>query len=179
MNLLLVWGLILIILGIIGIVAPYYFALGSVVFFGSLLIAAGLMWAFYNLNSRHKGAGGWLKAFILIITGALFLLFPEQSLVVLGAFVLIYFLIDAFANFYLAVEYRGQLKSWFLMLLNGILDLVLAAILLYAMGQPKLLAQLLGILLGVSLLVDGIFALWYGWRLKVYYDKYKKLLESP
>ena len=178
MNLLLVWGLILILLGILGIVAPYYFAIGSVVFFGALLLAAGLMWAFYNLNSRHKGAGGWLKPFILIITGALFLLFPEQSLVVLGAFLLIYLLVDAFANFYLSVEYKERLSSWFLMLLNGILDLVLAGILLYFMGQPKLLAQIIGLLIGVSLLVDGIFALWFGWRLKVYYDKYRRILES-
>jgi len=178
MSLLLVWGLLLTILGILGIVAPYYFAIGSVVFFGALLLAAGLMWAFYNLNSRHKGAGGWLKPFILSLTGLLFLLFPEQSLVVIATFLLIYLLVDAFANLYLAIEYRDRLSSWFLMLLNGILDLVLAAILLYFMGQPKLLAQIIGILIGVSLIVDGIFALWFGWRLKVYYDKYKKILES-
>jgi len=178
MNLLLVWGVVLILLGILGIVAPYYFAVGSVVFFGALLISAGLMWIFYNLNSRHKGAGGWLKPFILILTGALLLLFPEQSLVVMAAFLLIYLLVDAFANFYLAVEYKDRLSSWFLMLLNGILDLVLAGIVLYFMGQPKLLAQIMGVLIGVSLLVDGIFALWFGWRLKVYYDKYKRILES-
>ena len=178
MNLLLVWGLILVLLGILGIVAPYYFAIGSVVLFGSLLLVAGLMWTFYNLNSRHRGAGGWLKPFILIITGALFLLFPEQSLVVMAAFLLVYLLVDAFANFYLAVEYKEKLSSWFLMLLNGILDLILAGILLYFMGEPKLLAQIIGLLIGVSLLVDGLFALWFGWRLKVYYDKYRRILEE-
>ena len=178
MNLLLVWGLILILLGIAAIVAPYYFAVGSVVFFGALMFTAGLMWVFYNLTSRHKGAGGWLKPLILVITGLLFMLFPEQSLLVMAAFLLVYLLVDAFANLYLGLEYRGKLSSWFLMLLNGLLDLVLAGILLYFMGQPKLLAWLIGILIGVSLLVDGIFALWFGWRLKVYYDKYRRLLEG-
>lgn len=178
MNLLLVWGLILILLGILGIVAPYYFAIGSVVFFGALMLTAGLMWTFYNLNSRHTGAGGWLKPFILTITGLLLMLFPEQSLIVIATFLLLYLLIDAFANLYLAIEYKGRLSSWFLMLLNGFLDLLLVGILLYFMGQPKVLAQLIGILIGVSLLVDGIFALWFGWRLKVYYDKYKRILEG-
>ncbi len=176
MNLLLVWGLILILLGILGIVAPYYFALGSVVFFGALMLTAGLMWAFYNLNSRHRGAGGWLKPFILTLTGLLLIFFPEQSLIVIAAFLLLYLLIDAFANLYLAIEYKSRLTSWFLMLLNGIVDLILAGILLYFMGQPKILAQLIGLLIGISLLVDGVFALWFGWRLKIYYEKYKRIL---
>ncbi|HIC09146.1 MAG TPA: hypothetical protein EYO62_03755 [Aquificales bacterium] len=178
MNLLIIWGLILILLGIIGIVAPYYFAIGSVVFFGSLLLTAGLMWAFYNLNSRHRGAGGWLKPFILTLTGLLLIFFPEQSLIVIAAFLLLYLLIDAFANLYLAIEYKSRLTSWFLMLLNGIVDLILAGILLYFMGQPKILAQLIGLLIGISLLVDGVFALWFGWRLKLYYEKYKRILEG-
>ena len=178
MNLLLVWGIILTLLGVAGILAPYYFAIFSVTFLGSLLVAGALMWIFYNLNTRHKGAGGWLKPFVMLVIGLLLLLFPQQSLVVLAAFVLIYLLVDAFANLYLVIEYKDRLSSWFLMLLNGMFDLILAGILLYFMGQPKELAQILGILIGVSLLIDGILALWFGWRLKVYYEKYKRILEG-
>ena len=178
MNLLLFWGFVLTILGILGIVAPYYFAIGSVIFFGALLIAAAVLWTFYNLNSRHKGAGGWLKPFILFVIGTILLLFPQQSIVILAVFILIYLLTDAFANLYFALEFKKRLSSWFLMLLNAFLDLILAAILVYFIQYPKMLTQIIGILIGVSLLVDGIFALWFGWRLKVYYDKYKKLVEN-
>ena len=165
-------------MGIAGIVAPYYFAIGSVVFFGALLVTAAIFWAFYHLNSRHKGAGGWLKPFILLVIGLILLLFPEQSIVILGVFILIYLLTDAFANFYFALEFKEKLSSWFLMLINAILDLILAAILVYFIQYPKMLAQILGLLIGVSLLIDGIFALWFGWRLKLYYDKYKRLVEE-
>ena len=178
MNLLLFWGAVLILLGIFGIVAPYYFALGSVIFFGALLVTAAFFWALYNLNSRHKGAGGWLKPFILFVIGTILLLFPQQSIVILAVFILIYLLTDAFANLYFALEFKEKLSSWFLMLLNAFLDLILAAILVYFIQYPKMLTQIVGLLIGVSLLVDGIFALWFGWRLKLYYDKYKRLVEG-
>ena len=178
MNLLIVWGLLLTILGIAALAFPYFFAIGSVMFFGALMVSAGLVWIFFHINARHGGAGGWLKPFILILIGALLLLFPEQSIVILSVFLLIYFLTDAFANFYFALEFKEKLASWFLMLLNGLLDLVLAGILVYFLPQPKVLAQIFGVLLGVSLLIDGIFSLWFGWRLKVYYDKYHRLLEN-
>jgi uncharacterized membrane protein HdeD (DUF308 family) len=178
MNLLIIWGLILTILGIVALVFPYFFAVGSVIFFGALMTAAGLIWSFYHINARHKGAGGWLKPFVLILIGAILLLFPEQSIVILSVFLLIYLLTDAFANFYFALEFKDRLASWFLMLLNCLLDLVLAGILVYFIPHPKMLAQIFGILIGVSLLIDGIFALWFGWRLKVYYDKYHRLIEE-
>jgi uncharacterized membrane protein HdeD (DUF308 family) len=178
MNLLLVWGLILLILGILAIVLPYYFAIGSVMFFGIILISAAFMWALYHISSRHTGAGGWLKPFALFVIGLILLLFPEQSLVVLATFILIYLLFDAFGSFYFALEFKGKLSSWFLMLLNGFLDLVLAVILLYFIQYPKLLGEIIGILIGASLIVDGIMAIWYGWRLKVYYEKYKRLIEG-
>ncbi|HID79652.1 MAG TPA: hypothetical protein EYH48_05755 [Aquifex aeolicus] len=178
MNPLLFWGAVLTLLGILGIVAPYSFALFSVTFLGGLLVSGALMWFLYNLNTRHRGAGGWLKPFIMLVVGLLMLLFPQQSLVVLASFVLIYLLVDAFANFYFALEYKDRLSSWFLMLVNGIFDLILAGILLNFMGEPKVLAQILGFIIGVSLLIDGILALWFGWRLKIYYEKYKKILEE-
>jgi len=177
MNLLIVWGLILLILGILAIALPYYFAIGSVMFFGVILLTAAFMWALYHINSRHTGAGGWLKPFALAVIGLLLLLFPEQSLIIFATFVLIYLLFDAFASFYFALEFKGKLSSWFLMLLNGLLDLVLAVILIYFIQNPKVLGQIIGVLIGVSLIVDGVFAVWYGWRLKLYYEKYKRIID--
>jgi uncharacterized membrane protein HdeD (DUF308 family) len=178
MGTLIFWGLALIVLGVLAVALPYYFTLSSVIVFGAILVASGLTWLFYNLQTRHGGAGGWVKPFILILIGALFLLFPEQSIVVLAVFLLIYLLTDAFGSFFLAFEYKGKLSSWFLMLLNGIVDLILAGILIYYLPNPKVLGQIFGILIGVSLIIDGTLLVWFGWRLKLYYDKYKKLLEE-
>jgi len=178
MNLLIIWGLLLLILGIVALVVPAVFTYSSLIFFGAVMFASGLMWVFFNLNSKHSGAGGWFKPFILILIGLLFMLFPDQTLVILSVFLLIYLLTDAFASFWLAIELKAKLKSWFLMLLNGFADLVLAAILIWALPHPKLLAQLFGIIIGVSLVIDGVLLLWYGWRLKIYIEKYKKLVAS-
>jgi uncharacterized membrane protein HdeD (DUF308 family) len=178
MNLLIIWGLLLLILGIVALVVPAVFTYSSLIFFGAVMFAAGLMWVFFNLNSKHTAAGGWFKPFILLLIGLLFMLFPDQTLVILSVFLLIYLLTDAFASFWLAVELKAKLKSWFLMLLNGFADLVLAAILIWALPHPKLLAQLFGIIIGVSLVIDGVLLLWYGWRLKIYIEKYGKLVAS-
>ncbi|NPB05449.1 MAG: hypothetical protein GXO08_03615 [Aquificae bacterium] len=178
MNLLIVWGLIILVLGIAALVAPYYFAVGSVVLLGSLLVAAGLFWLLFNLSARQRGAGAWLKPFILIVVGLVMLFFPEHTLVVLAALLLVYLLVDAFASLYLALELRPMLSSWFLMVLNALVDLVLAAVLLLYLPRPEDLARILGLLVGVSLVVDGLLALWFGWRLKRYYEKYKRLIEG-
>ena len=178
MGTLILWGLALIILGLLAIALPYYFAISSVVVLGAILVSSGLFWLFYHLQTKHTGAGGWVKPFISVLIGLLFLLFPERSLIVIGVFLLIYLLIDAFGSFFLAFEYRGRLNSWFFMLLNGIVDIVLAFILIYYIPNPKVLGQIFGLLIGISLLIDGLLVLWFGWRLKVYYDKYGKLLKE-
>ena len=178
MNLLIVWGLLLTILGFLALVAPYYFAISSVVVMGIFLILGALFWIFFNLNARHKGAGGWLKPFILLVIGLILTLFPQQTIVIVAVLLLVYLLVDAFANLYLAFEFKSMLSSWFLMLLNAIADLVLVAILLYYLPHPKVLASIFGILIGISLIIDGIMAIWFGWRLKLYYDKYRNLIEG-
>ncbi len=178
MGTLILWGVILLLLGILAVALPYYFTVSSIIAFGAILVASGLTWLFYNFNTRHKDAGGWVKPFILILIGALFLFFPDQSIIVLAVFLLIYLLTDAFGSIFLAFEYKGKLSSWFLMLLNGIVDLILAAILVYFLPHPKMLGQIFGLLIGVSLIIDGLLVLWFGWRLKLYYDKYRKLLEE-
>ncbi len=178
MNLLLVWGLLITLVGILALLAPYYFALSSVIVIGASLIATALFWALFNLNARHRGAGAWLKPFILFLIGLIMILFPQQTILIMAVFLLIYLLTDAFANIYFAFEFKDKLSSWGLMFLNAVADLVLAGILLYYLPHPKELASILGILIGVSLVIDGIMALWFGWRLKVYYDRYKKVLDS-
>jgi uncharacterized membrane protein HdeD (DUF308 family) len=178
MGILFFWGLILLLLGILAAALPYYFAISSVIIFGAILVASGFVWFFYNLQTRHGGAGGWIKPFILVLIGVILLLFPEQSIVILSAFLLVYLLTDAFGSFFLAFEYKEKLSSWFLMLLNGLADLALAAVLIYFIPQPKMLASIFGLLIGISLVIDGVMVLWFGWRLKRYYDKYKKLVEE-
>jgi len=49
--------------------------------------------------------------------------------------------------------------------------------LIYFIQNPKVLGQIIGVLIGVSLIVDGVFAVWYGWRLKLYYEKYKRIID--
>jgi uncharacterized membrane protein HdeD (DUF308 family) len=178
MGLLFLWGLALVVLGLVAILLPYYFTLTSVIFFGAVLVASGLLWFFYQLQTRHRGAGGWLKPFALVLIGLIFLLFPEQSIVVFAVFLFVYLLLDAFASLFLAFEYRGRLSSWFLMVLNALIDVGLAAVLLYYLPDPKALGKIFGILIGVSLIIDGVLIIWFGWRLKLYFEKYERLIEG-
>jgi len=178
MNLLLVWGLLILLLGVIALLVPYYFTISTVIVIGAVLISSALFWALFNINARHKGAGGWLKPFILGLIGLIIVLFPQQTVLILAVFLLIYLLVDAFANLYLSVELKSMLSSWFLMVLNFIADLILAGIILYYLTKPKELATIFGIIVGVSLIIDGILAIWFGWRLKVYTEKYKNLIEG-
>ena len=95
----------------------------------------------------------WFKPFILFLLALLILFHPAVVISTLGLILAMYFLIDGFAGIALAVEIKPA-KGWFFMLLNGLLSLLLGAIVL--VGWPLSSTWLVGLLIGISFLFDGI-----------------------
>jgi len=160
-------GILFIILGIIGIVFPIVMSLTTLAFVSYLMIAAGLFSGWLTWQSNKEDWAGWLKSFILVLTGVFMIIYPTIGIATLGMLFAIYFFMDAFAGFGLAYSLKPQ-KVWLLWLFNAITSLILG--ILFVIDWPFSSMYLVGLLVGISLFFDGIALLTGG----VMVDKMEK-----
>jgi len=155
-------GVFLIFLGMVGIILPAVLALKTVLFFGWLLLAAGVAWAFHTYHFNRKNFSDWLKPFLLFFYGCLINFYPLGGIEAVDLLLAMYLVMDAFGGFSLAREIHPQ-KGWRWMILNGAVSLVLAAIFLGSRPQSM---WLIGVFVGTSLFFDGLSLVCIGWKLK-------------
>lgn len=146
-------GILFIILGIAGIFFPYFMSYTTLAFVSYLMLFAGISGAWLTMASNKKDWAGWLKSFLLIVVSLLMLFYPMQGIAALGLLLAIYFFTDAFAGFGLAFSLKPQ-KIWLMWLFNAITSLVLGVI--FLIDWPFSSLFMVGLLVGISLLFDGI-----------------------
>jgi uncharacterized membrane protein HdeD (DUF308 family) len=149
---LIIASVLLLLLGLAGIVAPQIMSLVVAAFVGWLMLFGGIMVGYFTWRSFSRRWSTWLKAAVLVITGALILFNPLAGAAALGLVLAIYFMMDGFAGVTLAWELKPN-KGWGWLMFNGILSLALAAI--FLIGWPFSSAWLVGFFIGISLFMDG------------------------
>jgi uncharacterized membrane protein HdeD (DUF308 family) len=152
-------SILLLLLGVVGIVLPQFMSMAIGWFIGWLLFAGGIILlsiTWYGFRDRWIV---WLKPFVLIIVGLLILFNPVAGAAALGLMLGIYFLLDGFAGVGFAWELRPS-QGWVWLMLNGLMSLALAAI--FILGWPFTTAWLVGLLVGISLFIDGLTLLMLG-----------------
>ena len=146
-------GIAMIVIGIIGIVFPSVISLTLNFFISSLFFLSAIALAYSAYACRTQTLMMWFKPFILLLLALLILFHPAVVISTLGLILAMYFLMDGFAGIALAVEFKPA-KGWAFMLLNGLLSLLLGVIVL--VGWPLSSTWLVGLLIGISFLFDGI-----------------------
>jgi uncharacterized membrane protein HdeD (DUF308 family) len=146
-------GMIFVLLGSVGIIYPGLMSFTTVVFVAYLMLFAGVSAGIMTYRSNPEDWMGWLKSFILILSSFLIIFYPLQGAAALGLVFSVYFFTDAYSSFALAYSHYGQ-KMWLVWLFNGIASLALGV--LFVIGWPMSSILLIGILVGISLLFDGI-----------------------
>ncbi len=146
-------GIIFLILGLIGIFFPVFMSLTSAIFFGWLLLFTGIFAGMHTYATARGDWMGWLKTFILVVTGALVIVNPAPGIAALGIIFAIYFMFDAFSSTAVALNMRPA-PMWWVVLLNGIISFALAII--FLVDWPMGSMVLVGLFVGISLFFDGI-----------------------
>ena len=146
-------GIMFIIMGIVGILFPVIMTYSSLIFIAYLMLLSGIFAGWLTWKSNREDWAGWLKSFMLIIVAVLLLVYPKSGAAALGLLFAVYFFTDAFAGFGLAFSLRPQ-KIWLFWLFNAITSLVLGV--LFLVNWPTSSFYLIGLLVGISLLFDGI-----------------------
>jgi uncharacterized membrane protein HdeD (DUF308 family) len=151
-------GVIFIILGLIGILFPSFITFSMVLFLAYLMLFAGLSSAWITWVSNRSDWIGWLKSLVFVGMSLFMLFYPLEGVATLGLLFSIYFFMDAFTGFSLAFSASGKKHRW-LWGLNALGSLILGVVVL--LGFPFTTVWLIGFLIGIGLLLDGI-ALLFG-----------------
>ena len=162
-------GIILVIAGILAIAKPVAGSMAFVIFLGALFISVGIVQAYTTFKAHQKSAGAWFKVIMLLITGFLILRLPIEATAAVAILLAAYFFFDAFASFQMGLDLK-PLKGWWIAVLNGVLSFILGIIMV--IGWPITAPFTVGIIVGVSFLMDGFVLIYLGYLSKKgHYDE--------
>ena len=153
----LIEGIVLTILGLAAIALPPIAGVATTILLGWLFLLGGVTGLIATFGQRNAPGFSWalLSAVIALAAGAVLLWNPAAGLVSLTYVLVAFFLIDGVLIIAMAFEHRRELSGrWEWMMLGGVMDLILAAIIIA--GLPGTLAWALGLLVGVDLVFGGV-----------------------
>jgi uncharacterized membrane protein HdeD (DUF308 family) len=152
----LVKGIVLVVLGILAIVVPQIATLTFTFLVGWLLLISGAVGLVATFMSRQTPGFWWslLSAVLAIIVGLLLLARPVIGAISLTYLLIVFFVIEGVAAIMFGLEHKKELSGrWAWMLVTGIIDLVLAVMILT--GLPSTAEWAIGLLIGINLLFGG------------------------
>lgn len=160
-----VWGVLLIVAGILAVAQPVIAAIAFNLLFAWLLVFSGVVEIVYAIHDRAK-EGFRLKLLLGILTlllGIFLLVRPVAGVasiaLMIGAFVLAH----GVSAVMLAFRIKPR-KGWGWVLFDGLLSIVIA--LLIAMGWPDSSFAFVGILVGITMMYGGIWRIVLGRALR-------------
>jgi uncharacterized membrane protein HdeD (DUF308 family) len=152
----LIEGIILVILGVAAVAVPPLATLAVELLFGWLFLVSGIVGLITTLWMRSPTGLWWslLSAIIGIAAGVVLLLWPLSGILSLTFVLIAFFVVEGVSSIMFALEHKRELSGrWGWMLTSGIVDLLLAAIILS--GLPGSSAWALGLLVGVNMIFGG------------------------
>jgi uncharacterized membrane protein HdeD (DUF308 family) len=153
----LVEGIILVILGIAAIALPPLAGVATTIVLGWLFLIGGIVGLIATFNQRNAPGFWWslFSAAIAVLAGGVLLADPLAGVATLTYVLIAFFIIDGALIIVMAIEHRRELTGrWEWMMLGGVMDLVLAGIIIA--GLPGTLLWALGLLVGIDLVFGGM-----------------------
>ena len=150
----LVEGIVLVLLGIAAIMLPVVATLAVAIFLGWLFLISGIIGLITTFMMRNAPGFWWslLSAVLALGAGLILLAWPVSGAVSLTLVLIVFFVIEGVASIMMALEHRTA-GRWGWLLASGIVDLILAGLILA--GLPGTAAWALGLLVGINMLFGG------------------------
>jgi uncharacterized membrane protein HdeD (DUF308 family) len=149
-------GIILLVLGVLAIILPPIAGLAFTIFFGWLFLISGVAGLITTVWMRRAPGFWWslLSALLGIAVGAVLIASPVSGLLSLTLVLVAFFVIEGVASIMFALEHKRELSGrWGWMLASGIVDLILAGLILA--GFPGTAAWAIGLLIGINMIFGG------------------------
>ena len=155
-KLFLIEGIVLMLLGAAAILVPALASLAVAIFLGWLFLIGGVVGAVTTLTARRAPGFWWslLSAAITIIAGLLLIGWPLGGAISLTVVLAAFLIADGIATMLFAYEHRRHLSGrWGWLFLNGMIDLLLAAIIIWLL--PLAAVWVLGLIIGIDFIFGG------------------------
>lgn len=150
-----VWGVLLIIFGMVAVGSPFLAAVAVNVAIAWLIVLAGVVHLMLAFRAHGAGSMIWklLVGIAYILFGAYLIMHPVLGVASLTLILASLFLIEGILNIILFFKMRSLGgSSW--VLVDGIITLVLG--LMIYLQWPSSSAWAIGILVGVSMIISGV-----------------------
>src|SRR3954454_9502171 len=149
-------GILLSILGLAAMIVPPMASLAVTIFLGWMFLISGIGGLVVTFWARQMPGFWWslISAALAVLAGLVLLAQPVQGTLTLTIVVGIYFLAEGVATIMYALEHRRELSErWSWLLIAGIMDLLIAAVIIT--GLPGSALWAVGLLVGINLLFGG------------------------
>jgi uncharacterized membrane protein HdeD (DUF308 family) len=149
-------GVMMIVLGVLAIAYPVFATLAVDLYLGWLFLFSGLFALIATFSARQFPGFWWalVTAVLSVLVGAALIWKPEEGVISLTAVLTAFFVVEGVFQAAAALTYREMIPhSWGWLLVSGIADLALAAVIIS--GWPGTVGWTLGLLAGISLLTSG------------------------
>lgn len=146
-------GIVLIILGMIAIAASPFVTLASMIFFGSILLAGGVVQAVNAFITRH-GEGFFLNLLggvFYSIVGILLIIHPAIGALTVTLLLALFYTVNGLFKMIAAMSNRFEHWGW--VLFNGFVSFILG--LMIWMEWPQSGLFIIGLFIGIDLLMLG------------------------
>jgi len=152
----LVEGIVLVVLGLLAIVIPALATLAVTILVGWLFLISGVLGLVTTFWAKGAPGFWWslVSAIIAIIAGVILLASPVSGSVSLTLVLIVFFIIEGVASIMYGIEHRRETTGragW--MIVSGVIDLILAAIIFS--GLPGSAAWAIGLLVGINMVFGG------------------------
>jgi uncharacterized membrane protein HdeD (DUF308 family) len=152
----LIEGILLVILGLAAMIVPPLASLAVTIFLGWMFLISGIAGLVLTFWARKMPGFWWslISAALAVAAGIILLAQPVQGTLTLTVVVGAYFLAEGVATIMYALEHRRELSErWSWLLVAGIMDLLIAAVII--VGLPGSALWAVGLLVGINLLFGG------------------------
>jgi uncharacterized membrane protein HdeD (DUF308 family) len=149
-------GIALIVLGIVAILLPPIATLAITIVLGWLFLISGVFGLYTSFMMRQAPGFWWslISAALGIVVGLLLLVSPLQGALSLTLVLIAFFVVEGVASIMFALEHKRELTGqWGWMLFSGLVDLLLAVLILT--GLPSSAAWAIGLLVGINMIFGG------------------------
>jgi uncharacterized membrane protein HdeD (DUF308 family) len=153
-----IYGLILIALGLFAIAMPYVATIAVELTVGWLLVIGGVLGLIASFSGGQSAPGFWwnlLIAILSLLAGVALLWHPVAGTVTLTLILVAYLISGGVAKALMAVNMRNPLpKAWGWMLFSALVDIGLAVLIMS--GWPGTAGWVIGLFVGINLLMTGV-----------------------
>jgi uncharacterized membrane protein HdeD (DUF308 family) len=150
-------GIVLLILGLLAIIVPQIATIAVAVFIGWILLVSGAVGLLATFRMRTAPGFWWslISAILGIVAGILLFRSPVSGALSLTVILTVFLVVEGIVSILFALEHKRELSGrWGAMLFSGLVDLLLAAIIID--GLPGTAAWAIGLLIGVNLVFGGV-----------------------